>query len=980
MSNALPQTPITPVPANETERLRALYRYRVLDTSPEVAFDRITKLAARLFEVPTALISLVDESRAWFKSAVGFDAYEVSRDATLCSFAVLTNEPLIVPDARLDDRFACNPFVQSEPGVRFYAGAPLRTEDGFNLGTLCLLDAQPRDPLSADQQATLVDLAAMVVDELDLRLAADQIIQADAALQETNVQLETALTAGSTYVWRWNILANRVVVNTAFARLFGVDPAIATTEGLPIDFFIGSIHEEDRDRVSAAVQRAIETGEVYTAEYRVCTATGEERWLTARGQVEYDSAGKPIAFPGALADISERKAAEADRDRFFQLSHDMLAIIDRDGYFTQLNPAFTETLGYSIQTLTAQPFIEFVHPDDRVRTLAEAEIIARGNPTVGFENRYRTQNGVYRWISWNVVPFAEQELLYCVARDVTDRKRTEAKLKASNDQLKLLSTTANELLLNENPKAFLANLFAVVSTYLGLEVYFNYLFDEEQQRLQLHAYGGISDKIAESANTLELGQGICGCALQQRQPIVVESALDSDSPLALPLKAIGVRAYASHPLIVGDRVLGTLGLGTRARDRFTPGELHIMRVISDQVAVALERSRLVIALEKRAEALAQTNRVKDEFLAVLSHELRSPLNPILGWTSLLKKGKLNPAQQAKALETIERNAKLQVQLIADLLDISRIMQGKLTLAATSVSLAFVISSALETVRLAAEAKNIQISLELDATVAPISGDATRLQQVVWNLLTNAVKFTPSGGQITVELQQLDQLAQIRVRDTGLGIDPDFLPHVFEYFRQADSTSTRKFGGLGLGLAIVQQIVEMHGGTIEVASLGENQGATFTVQLPVGRQGVLAIAEPTEAKAANTNNVLSNLKILVVDDDPDAREFQAFLLEQSGATVTAVASGAAALEVIDRAIPDILVSDIGMAEMDGCMLIEKIRDRSSDQGGNVRAIAVTAYARDLERQKALQSGFQRCITKPVEPEILIEAIVDLLGRH
>lgn len=857
MSDVLSPKPITPVPANEAERLRALHRYRVLDTSPEVAFDRITQLAARLFNVPTALISLVDESRAWFKSCVGFDACEVSRDATLCGFAVLTDEPLIIPDARLDDRFTCNPFVQSEPGVRFYAGAPLRTHDGFNLGTLCLLDTQPRDPLSAEQQATLVDLAAMVVDELELRLAAYRFIQ----------------------------------VNT------------------------------------------------------------------------------------------ERKQAEADRDRFFQLSHDMLAIINRDGYFTQLNPAFTETLGYSTQALTAQPYIEFVHPDDRAKTMAEAEIVAQGNSTIDFENRYRAQDGSYRWISWNIVPFVKQELLYCAARDVTDRKQTEAQLQASNARLKLLSSTANYLLLNENPKAFLANLFAQVSTYLGLEVYFNYLFDEDQQRLQLHAYGGISDEIAESASILEIGQGVCGCALQQRQPIVVEAALTSDGHLALPLQSIGVRAYASHPLIVGDRILGTLGLGTRQRDRFTQDELDLMQAIANQVAASLERSRLVLELETRAEALAQTNRIKDEFLAVLSHELRSPLNPILGWTQLLKSGKLDPIRQTAALDTIERNAKLQSQLIEDLLDISRIMQGKLTLTAAPVSLPFVISSAIETVRLAAEAKNVQILLDLDTTVAPVSGDTTRLQQVVWNLLTNAVKFTPAGGQVTVELtaelRQPDQSAQIRVRDTGKGIDPQFLPHVFAYFRQADSTTTRRFGGLGLGLAIVRQIVEMHGGTVEVESLGEDQGATFTVQLPVMRQKALIAAEPAEAKTENTDSVLSGLKILLVDDDTDAREFQAFLLEQSGATVTAVASGSAALKVLDQSVPDVLVSDIGMAEMDGYMLIQQIRDRPPHQGGTMRAIAVTAYARDFDRQKALQSGFQNCVTKPVEPEALIEAIVNLL---
>ncbi len=982
MPNTSLQKSATLTPANETERLAAVHRYRVLGTPSEAAFDRITKLAARLFDVPTALISLVDVSSVWFKSRFGFDACEVPRDETLYSFAVLTDEPLIVPDSWLDDRFADNPFVRQEPKVRFYAGAPLVSQDGFNLGMLCLLDTQPRNALSADQQATLSDLAALVVDELDLRLANYRIAQVDTALQKTNVQLDAALTAGSSYVWHWNIADDCLIANAGFARLFAVDLETATTEGLPLKFFIESIHEEDRTRVLAAVQRAIDTGEAYTAEYRVHTATGEERWLSARGQVEYDDAGNPTAFPGALADITDRKRAEEERDRLFNLSHDMLAIINWDGYFTQLNPAFTTTLGYTTQALTARPYIEFVHPDDQARTVAEAEVVVQGNPSIEFENRYRTQDGDYRWISWNIVPFVRQKLLYCVARDITDRKQTQATLQASNDRLKLLSSTANDLLLTENPKASLARLFDRISTYVGLEIYFNYLFEEDQQCLQLHAYGGVSDEIAESVTLLEIGQGICGYAVQQRQPVVVEETMSSDSHFAMLLRSIGIRAYASHPLIVGDRILGTLGLGTRARDRFTPDELNTMHAIANQVATSLERSRLLSALETRAKALAKTNRIKDEFLAVLSHELRSPLNPILGWTSLLKKGKLNLTQQTKALETIERNAKLQAQLIEDLLDISRIMQGKLTLVAAPVNLPSVVSSALETVCLAADAKSIQISLDLAEAVAPVFGDATRLQQVVWNLLTNAVKFTPSGGQVTVELRQVGQLAQLSVRDTGKGIDPAFLSHVFEYFRQADATTTRQFGGLGLGLAIVRQIVEMHGGTVKAESLGEDQGATFTVHLPAMRpamqQRVPALAKLIKSKVKQTDNLLNNINVLIVDDDADARELQAFLLEQSGAQVLAVASGSAALKALDWSIPDVLVSDIGMAEMDGYMLIQEIRSRPPGQRGTLQAIALTAYARDFDRQKALKAGFQAYITKPLEPRTLIEAVLDLAG--
>jgi CheY-like chemotaxis protein/anti-sigma regulatory factor (Ser/Thr protein kinase) len=304
------------------------------------------------------------------------------------------------------------------------------------------------------------------------------------------------------------------------------------------------------------------------------------------------------------------------------------------------------------------------------------------------------------------------------------------------------------------------------------------------------------------------------------------------------------------------------------------------------------------------------------------------------------------------------------------------MQGKLSLTEAPVSLTNVISAAIETVRLAAEAKQIRLQLDLDNTAAPISGDATRLQQVVWNLLSNAVKFTPNGGQVTVELRQLNQLAQIRVMDTGKGINPQFLPYMFEYFRQEDGSTTRKFGGLGLGLAIARQIVEMHGGTVRAESFGEGQGATFIVQLPAMKQTASIVSEPVQTQTG-AGLPLEGIHILLVDDEPDTREFQAFLLEQSGAKVTAVASGLEALQALEQSIPDLLVSDIGMPQMDGYMLIEQIRSRPLQQGGMIPAIALTAYAAEIDQHRALQVGFQTHITKPVEPEVLVRAITVLL---
>jgi CheY-like chemotaxis protein/anti-sigma regulatory factor (Ser/Thr protein kinase) len=291
----------------------------------------------------------------------------------------------------------------------------------------------------------------------------------------------------------------------------------------------------------------------------------------------------------------------------------------------------------------------------------------------------------------------------------------------------------------------------------------------------------------------------------------------------------------------------------------------------------------------------------------------------------------------------------------------------------------VIAAAIETVRLAAEAKQIQITFNPTPAVATTSGDAARLQQVVWNLLTNAVKFTPTGGRVIVELRQIEQLAQIRVIDTGRGINPQFLPHVFEYFRQEDSSTTRKFGGLGLGLAIVRQIVEMHGGTVQAESRGEGHGATFIVQLPMLPQTAAIAPEPTPNQA-EVEAPLAGIQILLVDDEPDTREFQAFLLKLNGATVTAVASGLAALQALEQFMPDLIVSDIGMANMDGYMLLQQIRARPLTQGGRIPAIALTAYAAEIDLKRALQIGFQMHLTKPIEPEAFVQAVCHLLGKN
>ncbi|MFB2895223.1 ATP-binding protein [Aerosakkonemataceae cyanobacterium BLCC-F50] len=431
--------------------------------------------------------------------------------------------------------------------------------------------------------------------------------------------------------------------------------------------------------------------------------------------------------------------------------------------------------------------------------------------------------------------------------------------------------------------------------------------------------------------------------------------------------------------------------------------------ITEQKQAEAQREQLFRQEQAAREAAEQANRIKDEFLAVLSHELRTPLNPILGWSKLLQSPRISSEKLQQGLSTIERNAKQQAQLIDDLLDISRIIRGKLTLNFRAIGLSEPILAALETVRLAAEAKAIQLEVLLDPTVGQIKGDASRLQQVIWNLLSNAIKFTPAGGRVEVRLEresrgageqrgrgaegqesssltpspqspvvgaihespvpQFPQLARITVTDTGKGIRPEFLPHVFELFRQEDSSTTRSFGGLGLGLAIARQVVEAHGGTITAASAGEGQGATFTVQLPL-----IPVFSHKAPDFLNHQTLdLENLRVLVVDDEPDALELVKVILEQEGAIVQAVSLAPQALRLLTLSRFDLLISDIGMPEMNGYVLIRQVRTLPPESNRDIPAIALTAYAGETNQNQALTSGFQVHLAKPIEPQQLLDAI-------
>jgi PAS domain S-box-containing protein len=453
----------------------------------------------------------------------------------------------------------------------------------------------------------------------------------------------------------------------------------------------------------------------------------------------------------------------------------------------------------------------------------------------------------------------------------------------------------------------------------------------------------------------------------------------------------GGNGFASHTVLVtrdgGEVPVEESAAPIRDADGKTVGEIVVFRDVSERRRTDEEREQL-LARERAARGEAEaSDRLKDEFLATVSHELRTPLTSILGWASILKaQGARNEDELLSGLGSIERNARAQAQIVGDILDVSRIITGKLHIEPRPIELAALVQSAVDTMRPAAQAKAITLSTVLDPDAGLVLGDPARVQQVVWNLVSNAIKFTPKNGSVEVRLARIDQYVEVSVKDDGMGISRPFLPHVFERFRQADSSKTRSHGGLGLGLAIVRHLVELHGGTVTAESDGEGRGALFTVRLP--RANALVSSGVTAHELGRTTGAnliaagapdLSALRVLVVDDEPDTLEFLQTALSQFGAEVFTASSSADALSALPRWKPDVLVSDLGMPKEDGFALIGKIRALAPEQGGDTPAAALTAYVRDEDRTRALDAGYQAHVPKPVDPSALAQVVAGLAGR-
>ncbi|BAY20623.1 multi-sensor hybrid histidine kinase [Calothrix sp. NIES-2100] len=667
-----------------------------------------------------------------------------------------------------------------------------------------------------------------------------------------------------------------------------------------------------------------------------------------------DGDDRIIGISTVCEEITDRKQAELalqERERQFttlaEASPTAIFRYDTASNCTYVNRRWCEMTDQPPEAALGMGWVQTLHPDDRDRlSQAWLEWCANAKEQGPYqqEGRWTRPDGQVIWFICQALPEIDSNgnvVGYIgTLTDVTDRKQSEQALRQSEERYRCLAELIPQLVWTANAQGALLDVNQRWSEFTGLTL--------EQARTSgweqvIHPedVAVMAQKWAESVNN--------------------STSYQAEGRMR---RADGVYRWHLHQAIGPKNEQGEIikWFGT-ATD------------IEAQKQLEIERDRL-LQLEQTARAQAErANRIKDEFLAILSHELRSPLNPILGWATLLQTRKLDETKTQEALASIERNAKLQTQLIDDLLDVAKILRGKLTMNADPVNLAFAIEAAIDIMRTAAVAKSIRLHPVL-SPVGQVSGDAARLQQIVWNLLSNAIKFTPNNGRVDIRLEQVGNSAKITVSDTGKGINPEFLPHIFESFRQEDASTTRKYGGLGLGLAIVRSLVEAHGGTILAHSPGEGQGATFTVQLPL-LDTAPKKSQPHELPEQKAD--LTGIRVLSVDDEPDTRELFTTLLTQSGAEVLTVAAAAEVLAALETFQPDIIVSDIGMPNVDGYALIQQIRSLPPEQGGKIPAIALTAYARIEDQQRALAAGFQHHISKPIELEKLVQAIADLASQ-
>lgn len=709
---------------------------------------------------------------------------------------------------------------------------------------------------------------------------------------------------------------------------------------------------EDVEAVSAVSQRQGEGKEIHgVSRNRNYTKLGSVLNCEWYNSALYDETGKLVSVLSLVLDVTVAtrieealRKSEAQYRLLFESNPHPMWVYDLETFrFLAVNDAAVHHYGYSRNEFLAMTIRE-IRPDDDIRRLESHVEEQTSKLDHAGEWTHRKKDGtlINVEIISNQLDFANRRAELVLANDITERKRAEQALRVSEDRYRDLVDNSHELMCTHDLEGRILSVNPWAARVLGYPQ--SVLIGRNIRDGLLPKYRDEFDQYINKVKTEGSARGV----------------------MKVRTAAGETRLWEYY------NTLRTEGVETP----IVRGMAHD----TTERRQAMQREK-----EARLEAEA-ANRVKDEFLSTLSHELRTPLTAIMGWSNLLLHNEVEPSRHRQAIETIARNADSQAQLIDDLLEVSRIITGKVRLDFSPCELQPVMEAAVESVRPTAEIKSVRLQIDLDPDVPAVYGDCERLQQVVWNLLSNAVKFTPSGGSVVIQLNRVNSHAEVSVIDSGSGIKSDFLPHVFDRFRQADGSTTRAHGGLGLGLAIVRHLVELHGGLVSAESAGEGRGATFTVRLPLmTSQDQRFQFSITDAKPFATNVFtevisLEGLRVLIVDDEMDARDLVIEMLERRGAEVRGAASAAEGIECLENWRPDVLIADIGMPGEDGYGLIRRVRALSTESGGDTPAMALTAYARTEDRVRALGAGYQVHISKPVDRDELAAVVAKLAANN
>ncbi|WP_437318105.1 PAS domain-containing protein [Sorangium sp. So ce385] len=810
-------------------------------------------------------------------------------------------------------------------------------------------------------------IGATTVTTLVLAVVADERRNSE-ALRRNEERLRRASRAGRIGLWEFNIDSGAAAWTPETCALFeGCRPGSGR-----VDYarWLEAIHPEDRAAVVRTVDQAIAQARSrlseahYKDEYRVLHADGTVLWLASTGA--FERAGNELVMLGVVRDITERKhAEEALRENEARLRLALRAgqtgvwdwdlVTGRVVWSDEVCGIFGIPPGTFEGTLEA--FERRIYPDDRVRVRAEAQTALKGRTGYAIEFRIVRPDGQIRWVTdFGAVEHDEAgqpRSMIGMVTDITEKRAAADAIRESEERFRNIADNSPVMIWVTRPDAYCTYLNKVWSDFTG-----------QAQAVGL-GFGWLDMLHPEDA---ERSASIFRAANARREPFRLDYRLRRrDGQYRWCIDAAAPRFSPSGEFL---------------------GYVGSVIDITDRKQAEEERARLLEVEQAARSEAERANRLKDEFLSTVSHELRTPLTAILGWLHLLRRrSSCEDEDLRKGLAVIDRNARAQAQLIEDLLDMGRITSGKLRLDVQPLDLHDVVGAAVSSVAPSAEAKGIQIEKISSPAVGVTRGDPSRLQQVVWNLLSNAIKFTPEGGRVQVQVSRAGDHVEITVSDTGEGIKPEFLPHVFERFRQADASTTRRHGGLGLGLAIVKNLVELHGGAVRATSAGVGKGTTFTVELPLGVAHAPAEGGtdgPEVDARASIDDIgelsdLSGISVLFVDDALDTRDMVRTFVEERKARVRLAGSGEEALRLLELERPDVLVSDIGMRGMDGYELIRRVRALPQERGGDVPAVALTAYAGDEDRTRALLAGFQTHLAKPIQPTELLMAIGVLAAR-